>query len=200
MPVAAVNSAVLNFAGYPGAALNLSNNVTADFQGAVDPAGTTLQIGALSGVSSSLLLGGTTVGNVFTWQIGGANADATFAGTITEQNTNAITAIEKIGSGTWTLTASNTFTGGMTVSAGTLQVNNTTGSATGTNQVFVASGATLSGTGIIGGLTVFDDGAILAPGTGTGTLTISNELDLSDQTVLQFGLGRTATRWLCPAI
>ena len=179
----------LNFTGYPGAALNLSNNTYADFQGAVDPDGTTLQIGALSGDSSTMLLGGPTAGNIFTWQIGGANNDATFAGTITEQNTNTITAIEKIGAGTWTLTGSNTFVGGMTVSAGTLQVNNTTGSATGTNQVFVASGATLSGSGIIGGLTVLDDGATLAPGNNIGTLTISNELDLSDQTMLQFGLG-----------
>jgi autotransporter-associated beta strand protein len=185
---------VLNFSSYPGVALNLSNNVTADFQGAVDPAGTTLQIGALSGVSSSLLLGGPTAGNVFTWQIGGQNTDATFYGVIAEQGTNTITAIEKIGTGTWTLSGSNTFVGGMTVSAGTLRVNNTTGSATGTNQVFVATGATLSGTGIIGGLTAFDDDAILAPGNGIGTLTISNELDLSDQTVLQFGLGTASDK------
>jgi hypothetical protein len=70
-----------------------------------------------------------------------------------------------------------------------LQINNNSGSATGTNQVFVASGATLAGGGIIGGLTAFDDGAVLAPGNVIGTLTIGNELDLSDQTVLQFGLG-----------
>ena len=82
----------------------------------------------------------------------------------------------------------------MTVSEGTLQVNNTTGSATGTNQVFVASGATLSGSGIIGGPTAFDDGATLTPGAGIGTLTISNELDLSDQTVLQFGLGTASDK------
>jgi autotransporter-associated beta strand protein len=148
-----------------------------------------LPIGALSGVSSSFLLGGATDGNVFTWQIGGLNTDATFSGTITEQTTNTVTAIEKIGTGIWTLTGSNSFVGGLTVSGGTLQVNNTTGSATGSGPVFVASGTTLSGTGIIGGLTAFDDGATLAPGNPSGTLTISNELDLSDLTVLQFGLG-----------
>jgi autotransporter-associated beta strand protein len=180
---------VLNFNCYPSAAINLANNNWMDFQGAVDPAGTTLQIGALSGASSAQLLGGATAGNIFTWQIGGANVDATFSGTIAEQNTNAITAIEKIGTGVWTLTGSNSFVGGMTVSGGTLQVNNTTGSATGTNQVFIADGATLSGNGIIGGLTAFDDGAILAPGNPSGTLTISNELDLSGLTQLQFGLG-----------
>jgi fibronectin-binding autotransporter adhesin len=87
------------------------------------------------------------------------------------------------------LDGTNSYTGGTVVSNGTLQVNNTSGSATGANQVFVATGATLSGSGIIGGQTALDDGATLAPGKGVGTLTISNELDLSDQTVLLFGLG-----------
>ena len=191
---------VNNFSGYPDAMISLGDKVNAYFIGAVDPDGTTLQIGELSGTNSSLLLGGATAGNIFTWQVGGQNTDATFAGQIAEQNTNAITAIEKIGSGTWTLTGSNSFSGGLTVSDGTLQVNNTTGSATGTNQLFVASGATFSGTGIIGGLTAFDDNAILAPGIGgtsgslSGTLTINNELDLSDLTVLQFGLGTNSDK------
>jgi autotransporter-associated beta strand protein len=180
---------VLNFSGYPNAALDLSTHVTADFQGAVDANGTTLPIGALSGVGSSSLLGGATDDNVFTWQIGGLNTDATFSGTIAEQGTNTITAIEKIGAGTWTLTGSNTFSGGMTVSAGTLRVNNPGGSATGSSPVFVAGGAALSGNGSISGLTVLDDDAVLAPGNPAGTLTINNELDLSDSTVLQFGLG-----------
>jgi fibronectin-binding autotransporter adhesin len=178
-----------NSAGYPNAAIALSNNVNAYFSDVVDPNGTTLPIGALSGTGSSSLLGGATAGNVFTWQIGGRNTSATFAGIIAEQNASAITAIEKIGNGTWTLTGNNTFSGGLTVSGGTLQVNNSSGSATGTNQVFVAEGATLSGNGSIGGLTVFDDNATLAPGNPTGTLTINNELDLSDSDTLQFGLG-----------
>ena len=186
---------VNNSSGYPHAAIVLSNNVNCYFSDVVDPNGTTVSIGALSGAGSSSLLGGTTAGNIFTWQIGGQNTDATFAGTIAEQGTNTITAIEKTGTGTWTLTGNNSFSGGLTVSAGTLQVNNSSGSATGTNQLFVATGATLSGSGGSGGLTVFDDGAILAPGTGgtsgplSGTLTINNELDLSDLTQLQFGLG-----------
>ncbi len=74
---------VLNFAGYPAAAIALSNNVTADFQGTVDPNGTTLSIGELSGVASSQLLGApATNGEVLTWSIGGNNTDATFAGKI----------------------------------------------------------------------------------------------------------------------
>ena len=185
---------VNNFSGYPDAMISLGDKVNAYFIGAVDSDGTTLQIGELSGTNSSLLLGGATAGNIFTWQVGGQNTDATFAGQIAEQNTNAITAIEKIGTGTWTLTGSNSFSGGLTVSAGTLQIGNMNGSATGTNQVFVATGATLSGNGVIGGLTAFDDNAILAPGNPSGTLTISNELDLSDLTVLQFGLGTNSDK------
>ncbi len=49
---------VLNFSGYPNAAINLSGTSLMDFQGAVDPDGTTLQIGALSGGGASSLLGG----------------------------------------------------------------------------------------------------------------------------------------------
>ena len=115
-----------------------------------------------------------------------ANQNYTFGGS---GSLGGVMSLAKSGAGILTIGTSNTFTGGTTVSAGTLQVNNPSGSATGTNQVLVAGGATLSGNGIIGGPTTFDDGAILAPGNGGGTLTISNELDLSDLTVLQFGLG-----------
>jgi autotransporter-associated beta strand protein len=186
---------VLNFSGYPNAAISLSNNVTADFQGTVNPDGTTLAIGELSGVSSSQLLGGTaTNGEVLTWSIGGNNTDATFAGQILEQNTNANTAIQKIGSGTWTLTGGNSYNGGTLVSGGTLVVNNASGSGTGLGDVTVAGGATLGGNGTISGSAALLDGATLAPGNGTGTLTIGNELDLSDLTGLQFGLGTASDK------
>jgi len=115
-----------------------------------------------------------------------ANQNYTFAG---NGSLGGSMSLAKSGAGILTLDGTNSYTGGTVVSNGTLQVNNTSGSATGSNQVFVATGATLSGSGIIGGQTALDDGATLAPGNGIGTLTISNELDLSDQTVLLFGLG-----------
>lgn len=43
----------------------------------------------------------------------------------------------------------NTYTGGTTLDSGTLEVNNTTGSGTGSGDVIVNAGATLSGTGSI---------------------------------------------------
>lgn len=72
----------------------------------------------------------------------------------------------------------NTYTGGTTVSSGTLLISNTSNSATGTGSVSVSSSATLSGNGIIAqtgsnGLSVAS-GATVAPGDGgIGTLTLN---------------------------
>jgi len=80
--------------------------------------------------------------------------------------------VNKLAAGTTTLTAENTYTGGTTVSAGTLLANNTVGSATGTGLVSVASGATLGGNGTIGGSVNVDSGGIFSPGNNTGILTV----------------------------
>lgn len=58
-------------------------------------------------------------------------------------------AITKAGAGNLQLTADNTYSGGTTVSAGTLEVNNTSGSGTGSGTVTVDAGANLSGEGFI---------------------------------------------------
>ncbi len=60
-------------------------------------------------------------------------------------------ALTKTGSGTLTLSNANTYgtTGATTVSAGTLNATNATGSATGASDVDVTSGGTLAGTGHI---------------------------------------------------
>jgi autotransporter-associated beta strand protein len=80
-------------------------------------------------------------------------------------------ALTKSTAGTVTLSGNNTYTGNTTVSAGTLQVNGRTaaGSAASVN-----SGATLGGTGTIAGGVVLNVGAIMAPGSGLGTLTTGN--------------------------
>jgi hypothetical protein len=73
--------------------------------------------------------------------------------------------------------AGNTYSAGTAVTAGTLLVTNTSGSATGNGSVSVMSAATLGGTGIIAptgtnGITV-SSGGFIAPGTtAIGTLTI----------------------------
>ena len=58
-------------------------------------------------------------------------------------NNNGTLAIAKEGSGTWVLAGSNTFTGGLTVNAGTLGLD-TTNAAGNVSQIMVAAGAMLS--------------------------------------------------------
>jgi len=70
--------------------------------------------------------------------------------------------------------AGNTYDGGTTVNSGTLLVNNSSGSATGTGAVTVASGATLGGSGSISGATTIN--GILAPGNSIGILTVANDV------------------------
>jgi autotransporter-associated beta strand protein len=72
-------------------------------------------------------------------------------------------ALTQIGTGTLTLTASNTYTGQTTVSGGTLVVN---GSLAGSS-VAVGSGATLAGSGTIGGSVSLTNSGIISLSGGT---------------------------------
>jgi autotransporter-associated beta strand protein len=80
------------------------------------------------------------------------------------------------GTGTVRLTNSNSYQGNTTVNVGTLQVNNTTGSGTGTGNVVVNNDGTLSGTGSIAGSVTLNSTAHLAPGTGIESLEIGTSL------------------------
>ncbi len=90
------------------------------------------------------------------------NADPTID---TQSNTDTISGVisgsgslDKIGSGTLILTAANTYTGPTDVQGGTLAVRGSLDSI-----VTVESGATLGGTGTVGGI-VANSGATVAPG------------------------------------
>lgn len=114
--------------------------------------------------------------------VGTNNLSTTFSGILTDAAPDA-GALGKIGTGTFTLTGANTYTGGTTIEDGELMVNNTTGSGTGTGAVQVRSGM-LSGTGIIAGAVTVgngnDRGAVLAPGGNTkGTLTVQSGVTFS---------------------
>ena len=79
-------------------------------------------------------------------------------------------ALTKVGAGTIILNANNGYSA-TTVSAGTLLVNNITGSGTGAGAVAVNAG-TLGGTGTISGVVSIGASGTLAPGTAIGTLTL----------------------------
>jgi len=88
---------------------------------------------------------------------------------------NAATgAFSKFGAGTMLLSAASTYSGTTAIYGGTLLVNNTTGSGTGTGLVNVYNTATLSGTGTISGpVTINGGGALRGNLTITGTTTIN---------------------------
>ncbi len=190
----------------PGATLRYSPNSSGNTYGSLVPtflingtmqprnAGNTIQLGALSG--SGTLSGPQSNGGSgdTLYVIGGNNGNASFSGNISSNSAVAGSQVivNKIGTGTLTLGGASTYTGGTTVSGGTLLVTNLTGSATGTNDMEILLGATLAGNGIIGSATTVDDFATFAPGNPTGTLTFTSDLTLNDNTAIQFALGSSS--------
>ncbi len=88
--------------------------------------------------------------------------------------------VEKQAAGTLTLTGTNSYTGGTTVSEGTLLVAGVLGATSVT-----VTNATLGGNGLIQGPVTIQTGGRLAPGTSIGTLTISNSLSLAGNTIME---------------
>lgn len=93
-------------------------------------------------------------------------------------------ALNKSGAGTLRLNSANTYAGGTTVSAGTLFVNNTTGSGTGTGSVTV-NGGTLGGTGKISGVVTVNGAGTISPGTSIGILTLNAPPVLGGTTLME---------------
>ena len=110
-----------------------------------------------------------------------------FSGAFSEAKpTGDLLSLQKLGTGVVTLQSANTYQGGTTISSGTLLVNNSnlSASGTGTGPVTVSNvGSTLGGTGSIAGKTTFGSGSILSPGDpsaslGIGNLTFNGDLTL----------------------
>jgi autotransporter-associated beta strand protein len=142
-------------------------------------------------------------GNVFLGAnkltVGSNNLSTTFSGVIQDGGINGGIggSLKKIGNGMLTLSNASTYTGGTSLTKGTLLVNNKTGSGTGTGAVQVNKG-TLGGTGkITGAVTVgtgTSSGAMLLPGksaTSPGTLTINSALTFNSLSTYKCVLNRT---------
>ena len=135
-------------------------------------------IGSLSGTGVVLNNGAATA----TLTVGNDGTSTTFGGVL--ENGTSVLQLAKIGAGTLTLTGTNTYTGGTTISAGTLQIGNggTIGSIVGDvtdNAVLafdrsdsVTFGGAISGTGDVVNL---GTGTLILTGTNTysGGTTIS---------------------------
>jgi outer membrane autotransporter protein len=192
---------------------------TVTFAGAISGTGGVTQIGAgttiLTGINT--YGGGTTIGSG-TLQIGNGGTAGSITGNVTDNGTLAFERSDSVtfggvisgagtlvqsGSGTLILTGNNTYSGGTTISAGTLQVGN--GGATGSiigNVVdngtllfnrsnTLSFGGVISGTGnveqngsgstILSGVNTYTGGTIV----NAGTLTVNNSqaLGLGDVVV-----------------
>ncbi|MFT5124846.1 MAG: autotransporter-associated beta strand protein, partial [Verrucomicrobiales bacterium] len=88
--------------------------------------------------------------------------------------------ISKVGVGTLTMTADNTYRHGTVVSNGVLRVNNSLGTGTGTNLVAVYEPGVLGGTGSIGGNVQVHPGGTLDPGASIGQLDVSGGVSFSN--------------------
>ncbi|MCP5543260.1 MAG: autotransporter-associated beta strand repeat-containing protein [Akkermansiaceae bacterium] len=128
--------------GMPSALVNLNANTTAFYVGTLAAgAGTTIEIGALSGTAGSRLLGGQTGGRALTYRIGGRGTNATFAGSFGEVAAGStLTNFVKTGAGAWTLSGGGGWAGGTLVEQGTLEVSGTIECAGAT---YVSDGAVL---------------------------------------------------------
>ena len=130
-----------NANGYANCTVNLADYIYAYHI----TSGAAVSLGAVSGGSLATMSG-------TAWTVGAKNTNTTYAGKISG---NSIT---KVGTGTWTLTGSNYFTGTTTVSAGTLMVNGDNHSAVGA--VTVANTATF-----VAGHSLGEYSALAAAGT-----------------------------------
>ena len=104
--------------------------------------------------------------------------NGTLSGTVT--NGLSIAAIVQEGTGVWSVTGNaNTFSGGVTITSGTLAANNTSGAAFGTSVVTVSGSGTLGGSGFTGtGAVTINPGGTVNPGNSPGTLSIAGPVTL----------------------
>ena len=120
------------------------------------------------------------------------NGELTLVGEIVSGDSGSGETFEKLGAGTLVIARPNgngQFHYAMVVQAGTLLVNNTTGSGTGTGDVTVEASATLGGSGSIAGSVALHDSATLAPAASTGTLSVGGDVSFADLADLSIEIG-----------
>ena len=99
--------------------------------------------------------------------------------------------LTKKGPGTLALAGTNNYSGGTTVTSGTLLVNNTSGSGLGTGTVSV-DGGILGGTGGFSGAATINTTGVLSPGASIGTFG-TGALTLESGSTFHYELNTTAT-------
>lgn len=136
-------------------------------------AGSNIVLGSLSGAGT--LNGPSNSANTVIYRVGDKNQNSTFSGSIVNGGGGGFAALNKVGTGSLTLSGtSNTYTGATTVSAGTLFVTG----ALGNSAVTVNSGAAIGGNGTLAGNLLIDADGLLD--VTLGNLTVSGTITVSD--------------------
>ena len=163
----AVNAGTL--AGGATNALSGSSALTVAGGAFLDLGGFNQTIGSLAGSGTVTNSGGASPA---TLTEGGDNTSTLFSGII--QDGSSTTALTKAGSGTLTLSGTNTYTGATTIDGGTLVVN---GSIASSSLTTVNTGGALTGTGTVGNTSIAS-GGIFQPGSATpgSSMTVTGTL------------------------
>ncbi|MBO4664756.1 MAG: autotransporter-associated beta strand repeat-containing protein [Bacteroidaceae bacterium] len=182
------NLLLLNGKSLPKAVLELKNGIRLcgwDTNG-------NYVLGGLSGAAGTCLSGSSKKNDGFTctWNVGGANTEETFRGSINNWSCSGnghvgTVNIIKSGDNVWRLTGTNDYKGTTKVQAGRLVVN---GSHTGTGTFTVSKDATLAGTGSIAAPVTLLSGAELYAGdtlvVNKSTLTIKGTVTANSGSIV----------------
>jgi autotransporter-associated beta strand protein len=164
-----------------GGLLNVSTLSGGSGAAAFNFNGGTFQAG--SGFSSSLAMTLGTNGGGATFDAAGNSV--TLSGSLS--GLGGLTMNDSLGTGTLSLTGSNTYTGPTTINQGKLVVDGWL-----TNSAVSVNGGTLAGTGYLSSVTV-NPGGTLSPGDALGTLSISGSLILATGAALDYELDTPST-------
>lgn len=133
--------------------------------------------------------------SVGTLVLNNASGTSTYAGQVKTSgkvNEGNLMSVIKNGAGTQVFTGnSNSYNGTTTVNEGTLLINNTSGSGTGTGAIVVNDGGRFGGTGsATGAVTVASGGSIVGgAGLAAEDLSFSGDVSFGDGSIIELALG-----------
>jgi autotransporter-associated beta strand protein len=148
----------------PASALTVAGGATVDLGGFAQ------SIGSLAGAGLVTTKGAT---GSDTLTVGSDNTSTSFSGLISNAAGGRTLALTKLGAGTFVLSGNNTFTGGATINAGTLQLANS--AVLGTSPVVLNGGTLRASSALVASASLAGFGGTSTSVTGAGTgWTVNN--------------------------